>query len=132
MECSYPLSLILVPNSLLKFESPSKKGLGTHVKLSTTFHSQTDGKAERTIQTLKDMLRACVIDFKGNWDDHFPLIEFAYNNSYHSSMGMDPFEDLYGRRCRSPIGRSEVSDITLLGPDLVHEAMEKIQLIRER
>ncbi|WMV38092.1 hypothetical protein MTR67_031477 [Solanum verrucosum] len=67
------------------------------------FHPQTDGTAERTIQTLEDMLRACVIDFKGNWDDHFPFIEFPYN-SYHSSIGMAPFETLYGRRFRSPIG----------------------------
>ncbi|WMV59329.1 hypothetical protein MTR67_052714, partial [Solanum verrucosum] len=68
------------------------KGLGTKVKLSTTFHPQTDGQVERTIQTLEDMLRACIIDFKGNWDGHLPLIEFAYNNSYHSSIDMAPFE----------------------------------------
>ena len=81
-----------------------QKSLGTQVKLSTAFHPQTDGQAEHTIQTLEDMLRACMIDFKGDWDDHFPLIEFSYNNSYHSSIGMAPFEELYGRRCRSPIG----------------------------
>ncbi|WMV25481.1 hypothetical protein MTR67_018866 [Solanum verrucosum] len=55
------------------------------------------------------MLRACVIDFKGNWGDHLPLIEFAYNNSYHSSIQMAPYEALYGRRCRSPIGWFEVA-----------------------
>ncbi|WMV30285.1 hypothetical protein MTR67_023670 [Solanum verrucosum] len=64
----------------------------------------TDGKAEHTIQTLKDRLRTCILDFKGNWDDHMPLKEFSYNNSYHSSIGIVPFEALYGRRCRSPIG----------------------------
>ncbi|WMV59104.1 hypothetical protein MTR67_052489 [Solanum verrucosum] len=64
------------------------KGLGTQVNLSTSFHPQTDSQAERTIQTLEDILRACVIDFKGIWDDHLPLIEFAYNNSYHSSIQM--------------------------------------------
>ena len=74
------------------------------MKLTTAFHPQTDGKAERTIQTLEDMLRACVIDFKGSWEDHLPLIEFSYNNSYHSSIGMAPFEAPYGRRCRSPVG----------------------------
>ncbi|KAH0669267.1 hypothetical protein KY285_023426 [Solanum tuberosum] len=66
--------------------------------------SARDGKAERTIQTLEDMLRACVIDFKGNWDDHLPLIEFAYNNSFHASIQMAPYEPRYGRICRSPIG----------------------------
>ncbi|WMV37963.1 hypothetical protein MTR67_031348 [Solanum verrucosum] len=78
-------------------------GLGTQVKLSTAFHPQMDSQAERTIQTLVDMLRACVIDFKGSWDDHLPLINFSYNNSYHSSIAMAPFEALYGRRCRSLI-----------------------------
>jgi len=92
-----------------------QSGLGTQVKLSTAFHPQTDGQAERTIQTLEDMLRACVIDFKGNWDDHLPLIEFSYNNSYHSSIVMAPFEALYGRRCRSPVGWFEVGEFALLG-----------------
>ncbi|WMV07863.1 hypothetical protein MTR67_001248 [Solanum verrucosum] len=88
--------------------------------------SDRDGQAERTIQTLEDMLRACVIDFKGSWDDHLPLIEFAYKNSYHASIQMAPYEALYGRRCRSPIGWFEVGEAQLIGPDLVHQAMEKV------
>ncbi|WMV09136.1 hypothetical protein MTR67_002521 [Solanum verrucosum] len=92
------------------------KGLGTKVKLSTAFHPQTDGQAERTIQTLEDMLKACVIDFQGSWDDHLSLIEVTYNNSYHSSIGMAPFEALYDRRCRSLIGSFEVGEIALIGP----------------
>ena len=59
---------------------------------------------------------ACVIDFKGNLDDHLPLIEFSYNNSYHSSISMIPFEELYGRRCRSPVGWFEVGDFNFLFP----------------
>ncbi|WMV54407.1 hypothetical protein MTR67_047792 [Solanum verrucosum] len=90
-----------------------------------TFHPQTDGQAERTIQFLEDMLRACVINFKGNRDDHFTFIEFAYNNSYHSSIGTTPIEAFYGRRCRSPIGWFEVGEVALLGPELVREAMKK-------
>ncbi|XP_070013219.1 uncharacterized protein [Nicotiana sylvestris] len=70
----------------------------------------TDEKEERTIQTLEDMLRACVLDFKGSWDDHFPLIEFAYRNSFHASIQMAPFKALYGRRCRSPIGWFEIGE----------------------
>ncbi|WMV31122.1 hypothetical protein MTR67_024507 [Solanum verrucosum] len=108
------------------------KGLGAKVNLSTAFHPQTDGQAERTIQTLEDMLRACVIDFKGNWDDHLPLIEFAYNNSYHSNIQMTPYEALYGRRCRSSIGWFEVGEAGLIGPDLVHQAMEKVRVFQER
>ena len=78
------------------------------------------------------MLRACVIDFKGSWDEHLPLIEFAYNNSYHASIQMAPFEALYGRKCRSSIGWFEVGEIALIGPDLVFDATEKVRLIRER
>ena len=105
-----------------------QSGLGTQVKLSTAFHPQTDGQAERTIQTLEDMLRACVIDFKGNWDDHLPLIEFSYNNSYHSSIAMAPFEALYGRRCRSPVGWFEVGEFALLCPEVVMRLRKKFDL----
>ncbi|GJZ03591.1 reverse transcriptase domain-containing protein, partial [Tanacetum coccineum] len=63
--------------------------------MSTDFHPQTDGQSEWTIQTLEDMLQACVIDFGGNWDDHLPLVEFAYNNSYHASIKMPPYEKLF-------------------------------------
>ena len=87
----------------LSFLELIQKGLGTQVNLNTTFHPQMDGQVERTIQTLEDMLRDCVIDFKGSWDYHIPLIEFAYNNSY-SSIKMAPYEALYGRICRSPVG----------------------------
>ena len=62
--------------------------LGTKLKFSTAFHPQTDGQSERTIQTLEDMLRACIMDFKGAWNKRLPLIEFSYNNSYQASIGM--------------------------------------------
>ncbi|WMV46948.1 hypothetical protein MTR67_040333 [Solanum verrucosum] len=112
-----------------QFWKSFEKGLGSKVNLSTAFHPQTDGQAERTIQTLEDMLKACVIDFKGNWDDHLPLNEFSYNNSCHSNIQMAPYEALYGRRCKSPIGWFEVCEV---GPDLVHQAMEKVKVIQER
>ena len=72
-----------------------------------------------------------MIDFKGDWDDHLPLIELSYNNSYHSSIQMAPYKSLYGRRCRSPIGWFEVGEAGLIGPDLVHQAMEKVKVIQE-
>ncbi|KAJ9566605.1 hypothetical protein OSB04_002571 [Centaurea solstitialis] len=78
-----------------------QREMGTRVNLSTAYHPQTDGQSERTIQTLEDMLRACVLDFGGSWEDHLPLIEFAYNNSYHSSIEAAPYEILYGRIVRS-------------------------------
>ena len=77
------------------------KALGTELRLSTTFHPQTDGQFEKVIQILEDMLRPCVLDFQGSWMEHLPLIEFAYNNSFQSSIGMAPYEALYGRPCRS-------------------------------
>ena len=78
--------------------------LGARLDLSTAFHPQIDGQSERTIKVLEDMLRASVIEFGGHWDNFLPLTEFSYNNSYHSSIDMDPFGALYGRICRSPIG----------------------------
>ena len=73
-----------------------------------------------------------MIDFKGSWDDHLSLIEFSYNNSYHSNIQIDPYEALYGRRCRSSVGWFEVGEVALIGPDSVLYVMEKVQLIRDR
>ncbi|GKD28180.1 putative reverse transcriptase domain-containing protein [Tanacetum coccineum] len=85
-----------------RFWKSLQKSLGTSLDLSTAYHPQTDGQSERTIKTLEDMLRACVIDFESSWDRHQPLVEFSYNNSYHASIKAVPFEALYGRKCRSP------------------------------
>ncbi|GJT30898.1 putative reverse transcriptase domain-containing protein [Tanacetum coccineum] len=85
-----------------------EKALGTSLDMSTAYHPQTDGQSERTIQTLEDMLRACVIDFGNGWVKHLPLVEFSYNNSYHASIKAAPFEALYGRKCRSPVCWAEV------------------------
>ncbi|KAJ8748685.1 hypothetical protein K2173_008130 [Erythroxylum novogranatense] len=89
----------------------------------------TDGQSERTIQTLEGMLRACVMDFRGAWDDHLPLVEFAYNNSYHSSIQMAPYEALYGRRCKTPICWDEEGERKLVGPELVQMTVEKVDRI---
>ncbi|GJV76064.1 putative reverse transcriptase domain-containing protein [Tanacetum coccineum] len=89
------------------------EALGTRLDMSTAYHPQTDGQSERTIQTLEDMLRACVMDFGGSWDTHLPLIEFSYNNSYHTSIKCAPFEALYGQKCRPPVLWTEVGEISL-------------------
>ncbi|GJR04640.1 putative reverse transcriptase domain-containing protein [Tanacetum coccineum] len=107
-------------------------GNGYTTNLSTAYHPQTDGQSERTIQTLEDMLRACVLDFGGSWDTHLPLIEFSYNNSYHTSIKCAPFEALYGRKCRSPVIWTEVGESQLIGPEIVQETTEKIFQIKER
>nr|GFB19951.1 putative reverse transcriptase domain-containing protein [Tanacetum cinerariifolium] len=108
------------------------KVLETRLDMSTTYHPKTDGQSERTIQTLEDMLRACVIDFGKSWDRHLPLVEFSYNNSYHTSIKAAPFEALYGRKCRSAVCWAEVRDAQLTGPEIIHEATKKIVQIKSR
>ena len=89
--------------STSRFWVSLQKSLGTRFDLSTMHHPQTDGQSQRTIQTLKDMLHYCILDLGGNWNDHLPLVEFTYNNSYQASIGMAPYEALYGRPCRTPL-----------------------------
>ena len=81
---------------------------------------------------LEDMLRACVLDLKGSWEEHFPLVEFAYNNSYQASMQMAPYEALYGRSCRSPVYWMEIGECSTTGPDLIRDTSVKMDLIRKR
>ncbi|KAJ0827576.1 putative nucleotidyltransferase, Ribonuclease H [Helianthus annuus] len=114
-----------------RFWRTMQSAMGTQLNLSTTYHPQTDGQTERTIQTLEDMLRACVINFGGSWDSHLPLIEFSYNNSYHSSINMAPFEALYGRKCRSPVCWNEIGEAQLTGPDLILKTSDKIKKVRD-
>jgi hypothetical protein len=105
--------------------------MGTQLRFSTAFHPQTDGQSERTIQTLEDMLRACVLDFTNEWERYLPLVEFSYNNSYHTSIGMAPYEALYGRPCRSPICWNDVGERVFLGPQNVQDCAEKVAMIRK-
>ena len=73
-----------------------------------------------------------MIEFKGSWDTHLSLMEFSYNNSYQSSIGMAPFEALYGRKCRTPVCWDEVGERRLIGPELVQITLDKIQIVRDR
>ncbi|GKB35605.1 putative reverse transcriptase domain-containing protein [Tanacetum coccineum] len=109
-----------------------QKALGTDLSMSTAYHPQTDGQSERTIQTLEDMLRACVIDFGNGWVKHLPLVEFSYNNSYHASIKAAPYEALYGQKCRSPVCWAEVGEAQLTGPEMIQETTEKIVQIKQR
>ncbi|GJT29665.1 putative reverse transcriptase domain-containing protein [Tanacetum coccineum] len=108
------------------------KALGTNLDMSTAYRPQTDGQSESTIQTLENMLRACVIDFGSSWDRHLPLVEFSYNNSYHASIKPTPYEALYRRKCRSHVCWSEVGDSQLTGPELIRDTTEKIVQIKNR
>ncbi|WZZ87668.1 hypothetical protein YC2023_116247 [Brassica napus] len=109
-----------------------QKALGTRVNMSTAYHPQTDGQSERTIQTLEDMLRACVLDWGDSWERHLPLVEFAYNNSFHRSIGMSPYEALYGRPCRTPLCWTQVGERSMIGPEIVEETTEKIKILKEK
>ena len=96
------------------------------LNFSTAFHPQTDGQSEIVIQMLEDMIRGCVLDFPGSWDKYIPLMEFAYNNSYQSSIGMALYEALYGRRCITPMCLTELNEHKIIGPDLVKGIEEKV------
>ncbi|KAL0561767.1 hypothetical protein IC582_002208 [Cucumis melo] len=115
-----------------KFWKGLQTAMGTRLDFSTAFHPQTDGQTERLNQVLEDMLRACALEFPGSWDSHLHLMEFAYNNSYQATIGMAPFEALYGKCCRSPVCWGEVGEQRLMGPELVQSTNEAIQKIRSR
>ena len=120
------------PRFTAHFWKSFQKAMGTRLTMSTTFHPQTDGQSERTIQVLEDMLRACILGQKGSWEEHLPLMKFSYNNSYQASIQMAPYEALYERPCRSPLCWTEVGESSITGPDLVRDTSKKVSLIRQR
>ncbi|KAJ9566027.1 hypothetical protein OSB04_001993 [Centaurea solstitialis] len=134
MRHGVPISIISDSDSRFtsRFWQSLQATLGTRVDLSTAYHPQTNGQTKRTIQTLEDMLRACVLEFGGSWDDHLPLVEFSYNNSYHASIQCAPYEALYGRKCRSPLNWLEVGENQLFRPDVVQETTDKIKMVQEK
>ncbi|KAJ9538159.1 hypothetical protein OSB04_030892 [Centaurea solstitialis] len=127
-----PVSIVFDrdPRFTSRFWIGLHKAWGTRLRMSTAYHPQTDGQTERTIQTLEDMLRACVLEWSGNWDEFLNLVEFAYNNSWQSSIKMAPFEALYGRRCRTPICWDEVGEKRIEGPELVQIVNEKVEVAK--
>ena len=78
------------------------------------------------------MLRGCVLDFLGSWDRYISLMEFTYNNSYQSKIGMAPYEALYGRKCRAPICWTELNEHKVIGPDIERKTEEKVRIIQQR
>nr|KYP69938.1 Transposon Ty3-I Gag-Pol polyprotein [Cajanus cajan] len=126
-----------VPSSIISDRDPSftsrfwqslHQALGTKLRLSSAYHPQMDGQSERTIQSLEDLLRACVLDHLGSWEEVLPLVEFTYNNSFHASIGMAPFEALYGRRCRTPLCWYQDGESVVVGPELILQITEKVKL----
>nr|KYP69861.1 Transposon Ty3-I Gag-Pol polyprotein [Cajanus cajan] len=120
------------PRCASRFWGSLHHALGAKLRLNSTYHPQTDGKLERTIQSLEDLLRACVLEDSGSWDQYLPLIEFTYNNSSHSSIGMALYEALYGRKCITPLCWFETRENLILGPEMVQQTTEKIKMIQEK
>ena len=114
-----------------RFWEKFQEALGTRLNFCIAFYPQMDGQSERMIQVLEDMLRSYEIDYEGSWDRHIPLVEFVYNNSFQSSIGMAPYEALYGRKCKTPLCWTELSEKKIIGPDLIQEIEEKVKMIRE-
>ena len=129
-----PLSIVSDRDTIFtsKFWEAFQVELGTKLNLSTAYHPQTDGQTERVNRILEDLLRACILDFGGSWEDHLHLAEFSYNNSYQASLTMSPFEALYGRPCRSPACWVEPGNRLVLGPDMIREAADKVDFIKKR
>jgi len=120
------------PRFTSRFWQCLQAALGTQLRMSSAYHPQTDGQSERTIQSLEDLLRACVLDHLGGWSEVLPLVEFTYNNSYHSSIGMVPYEALYGRRCRTLLCWYKDGESVTIGPELLQQTTEKVKLIQDR
>ncbi|KAK2395499.1 hypothetical protein QL285_057235 [Trifolium repens] len=128
-----------IPSSIVSDRDPKftshfwktlHEALGTKLRLSSAYHPQTDGQTERTNQSLEDLLRACVLDDRGSWDDVLPLIEFTYNNSFHTSIRMAPYEALYGRRCQTPLCWYQDGESLIVGPEMVQQTTDKVRKIR--
>jgi len=120
------------PRFTSRFWQSLQAALGTQSRMSSAYHPQTDGQSERTIQSLEDLLRACVLDHMGSWSEMLPLVEFTYNNSYHTSIGMAPYEALYGRRCRTPLCWNQDGESLVLGPEFLQQTSEEVRAIQER
>ncbi|CAN6712295.1 unnamed protein product [Malus baccata var. baccata] len=118
------------PRFTSKFWIAFQEALGSRLFYSTSYHPQIDGQSERTIQTLEDMLRSSVLQFGDAWHKRLDLMEFAYNNNFHSSIGMSPFKALYGKSCRTPLCWSEVDERVLVGLEIVEAITQNIQVIK--
>lgn len=129
-----PSSIVSDRNAIFtsRFWEAFQAALGTKLNFSTAYHPQSDWQTERINRILEDLLRACILDFGGSWEDHFHLVEFSYNNSYQASIEMAPYEALYCHPCRSPTCWIESGDKLVLGLDMIKEATEKVDFIRKK
>ena len=120
------------PRFTSRFWQTLQSVLGSKLTMSSAYHPQTDGQSERTIQSLEDLFRTYVLDHLGAWDKVLPLINFTYNNSFHASIGMAPYETLYGRKCRTPLCWYQDGEVVLVGPELLAQNTKKVRIVRDR
>jgi hypothetical protein len=102
------------------------------LRFSSAYQPQTDGQTERVNQVLKDMLRACALQYGRSWDKSLLYAEFSYNNSYQESLKMAPIEMLYGRRCRTLLFWNETGEWKIFGPDILQEVEKQVRMVREK
>jgi hypothetical protein len=115
-----------------RFSTSLQLALGTQLNLRITYHPEIDGKPERVNQVMEDMLRMYIMDNQTQWEKYLPLVEFSYNNSFHSSIGMPPYEALYGRPCITSLSWDRIEDRVIVGPELIQEMEEQVIQIRKR
>jgi hypothetical protein len=129
-----------VPKAIVSYRDPMFtsnfwKGLfkffGTNLNLSILYHSESNGKTERTNGIIEDMLRMCVMDQPSKWEYYIHLVEFSYNNGYRASLKMIPFESLYGRECNTPVIWDNPTDRAVIWPYLLKEMEEHMEKIKQ-
>ena len=108
-----------------------QSALGTQLNLSSTYHPETNGQTERVNQVIKDMLRMYVMDHQTQWEKYLPLVEYAYNNSHHSSIGRIPYQALYGIPCKNPLSWDRLEDHVLVGHELLQKMEEQVVQTRQ-
>eukprot|EP00253_Pinus_taeda_P024011 PITA_24011 len=126
---------VIISDMDVKFTSSFWKalftGLGTQIHFRTVYHPQTDGQTERVNQVVKDMLCNYVMHQPGKWEEYLHLVEFAYNNGYHESLKISPFEVLYGRKCTIPANWNSPEDKLILGSDMLEEMDKIVKRVRQ-
>ena len=113
-----------------RFWTTLQAALGTQLNFSTSYHPETDEQTERTNQVLEDLLCMYCMDQQTKWEEYLPLVEFSYNNSFQATIGMAPFEALYGRKCQTPLSWDRLEDSVVIGPEMLQDMDNQVQLIR--
>ena len=119
------------PKFTSNFWKALSKGFGTNLNFSTAYHPESDGQTERVKKVIEDMLRMYVMDKPSRWEDYLHLVEFAYNNGYHTSLKMSPFEALYGRKCNTPVSWDNPADRVVVEPELLKEMEDQMIKIKQ-